>query len=108
LVLTFAAAWLVGEGLRAWILTGFPWNLIGSVWAFSAAALQPAAVGGVWLLSLVTVAAAAAPAVLANPAQRRPAALAAVALLVALPLAGWELGALRLAAAPPLGSDVVA
>jgi apolipoprotein N-acyltransferase len=108
LVLAFAAAWLVGEGLRAWLFTGFPWNLIGSVWAFSAAALQPAAVGGVWLLSLVTVAAAAAPAVLADPARRRPAALAAVALLVALPLAGWGLGALRLAAAPPLGSDAVA
>ncbi len=113
LVLAFAAAWLLGEGLRAWLFTGFPWNLIGSVWAFSAAALQPAAVGGVWLLSLITVAAAAAPAVLADPvladpARRRPAALAAVALLVALPLAGWGLGALRLAAAPPLGSDVVA
>ncbi len=104
LVVTLAAAWLVGEGLRAWILTGFPWNLIGSVWAFSAAALQPASLGGVWLLSLITVAAAAAPAALAVPARRRPVTLAAVVLLLVLPLAGWGFGAWRLASAPLPGS----
>jgi apolipoprotein N-acyltransferase len=104
LVLAFAAAWLVGEGLRAWIFTGFPWNLVGSVWAFSAAALQPAALGGVWLLSLLTVAAAAAPAALTAPSHRRAAALAAIAVLLVLPLAGWGFGAWRLAAAPQPGS----
>jgi apolipoprotein N-acyltransferase len=104
LVLAFAAAWLVAEGLRAWIFTGFPWNLVGTVWAFSAAALQPAALGGVWLLSLLTVAAAAAPAALTAPSRRRAAALAAVAVLLALPLAGWGFGVWRLAAAPLPGS----
>lgn len=104
LVLSFAAAWLLGEGLRAWILTGFPWNLIGSVWAFSAAPLQPAALGGVWLLSLITVAAGAAPAALTLPARRKAGALAAIVLLLLLPLAGWGLGVWRLAAAPVPGS----
>src|SRR3546814_14131930 len=58
----FAACWLLGEGLRTWLFTGFPWNLLGTVWAFSAAPLQPAALGGIWLLSLLTVLAAGAPA----------------------------------------------
>ena len=104
----FAAAWLIGEGLRAWILTGFPWNLLGSVWAFSAAPLQPAALGGVWLLSLITVLAAGAPSLLADAGPRRPLRLAVVGVLLLLPLAGWGWGALRLAAAPALGSDGVA
>ena len=103
----FAAAWLVGEGLRAWILTGFPWNLLGSVWAFAAAPLQPAALGGVWLLSLITVLAAGAPAAVAAPARRPALQRAIVVLLLLLPLAGWSLGAWRLAAAPVLGSDAV-
>jgi len=104
----FAGAWLLGEGLRAWLLTGFPWNLLGTVWAFDPAPMQPAALGGVWLLSLITVLAAGAPAAL-TAASRRPRLQAAVALLLlALPLAGWGLGAWRLAEAPALGSDAVA
>jgi len=107
-VLALAAAWLLGEGLRAWLFTGFPWNLIGSVWAFSAETLQAAAYGGVWLLSLITVAAAAAPAALTAPSGRRPAGRVAVLLLLLLPLASWALGVWRLDAAPAAGSAVVA
>ena len=106
-VLAFAAAWMVGEGLRSWVLTGFPWNLMGSVWAFSPEALQLAAYGGVWLLSLITVAAAAAPAALAAPGRPRPAGWAVVALLALLPLFAWGFGSLRLAAAPALGVAAV-
>ncbi len=88
------------------MLTGFPWNLAGNVWAFAPAVLQLAAVTGVWGLTLITVLAAAAPAVLGEPAAgagRR----AFVGAMLALPLLAWGGGALRLAAAPPLGSDVV-
>jgi apolipoprotein N-acyltransferase len=110
-VLALGAAWLLSEGLRAWIFTGFPWNLLGSVWAFSADTLQAAALGGVWLLSLVTVIAAAAPAALtAAPAAglgRRRLHHLAVLVLLALPLLSWAYGAWRLAAAPAPGSDVV-
>lgn len=103
----FAAFWLMGEGLRTWLLTGFPWNLLGTVWAFDAAPMQPAALGGVWLLSLMTLLAAGAPAALTAPARRPGAQRAVALLLLALPLVGWGLGSWRLAAAPALGSDVV-
>lgn len=106
-VLAFTLAWLLAEGLRSWIFTGFPWNLMGTVWAFSAETLQPAAYGGVWLLSLMTVAAAAAPAALAGPGRSGPTQRAAALFLLFLPLAAWGLGSWRLASAPAAGSAVV-
>ena len=107
-VLLLAAAWLVGDWLRSWVLTGFPWNLIGTVWAFSAETLQFAAVAGVWGVTWVTVAAAAAPAVAgerpdAGPWGRwGPAALGLAALVL---MAGF--GVLRVALAPAVGSATV-
>lgn len=103
----FAAVWLAAEWLRSWILTGFPWNLIGSVWAFSDAMLQLGALTGVWGLSLVTLLAAAAPATLAEgsrTAVTRWLPVGATLLLLAFTWAGGEL---RLAAAPPAGSRAV-
>lgn len=47
--------WMVGEWLRSWILTGFAWNLIGYVWSGQEAVEQVADLGGVWLLSWLTV-----------------------------------------------------
>lgn len=96
-----ASSWLLGEWLRSWVFTGFPWNLMGSVWAFDAAALQPAALGGVWLLSFITVLAAGAPVLLAAPCRRqeRRRRLVACLALFALPLVGWAGGALYLASA---------
>ncbi len=65
-VLVFAALWTAFEWLRSWIFTGFPWNPVGSAWAFSDAMIQSTAVAGVYGLGLLTVAAAAMPAALAG------------------------------------------
>ena len=66
LVLNLGLWWVVFEWIRGWAFTGFPWNLIGNVWTISEAMIQITAVTGVFGLSLVTVLAAAAPAVLGN------------------------------------------
>src|SRR5215813_914169 len=69
-VVAFAALWTVGEWLRGRALTGFPWDLAGYSLAFSPALIQYAALGGVWGLSLFTVAVAAMPATLAGVPRR--------------------------------------
>ena len=92
-VAAFAGAWVLAEMLRGVLFTGFPWNLIGTVWAFAALPLQPAAYIGVHGLSLLTVLLACLPAL-----RDWRWAGAGVALL-----AGWmALGAWRVAEpAPP-------
>lgn len=52
-VLTFAGAWALGEALRTWLFTGFPWLLLGSGQLDGPLAAW-APIGGVYLLSLIT------------------------------------------------------
>jgi apolipoprotein N-acyltransferase len=60
-LLVFAGAWASGEWLRGVILSGFPWNPLGSAWAGVGPVLQIVSVIGTFGLSLLTCAAAAAP-----------------------------------------------
>ena len=57
----FAAAWTLFEWVRAWLFTGFPWNLIASVWTAHPEMLQTASLWGSYGLSLATVFTAALP-----------------------------------------------
>ncbi|MGE0746962.1 MAG: apolipoprotein N-acyltransferase [Rhodospirillales bacterium] len=93
-VLALAAAWTVAEWLRGVVLTGFPWNLIGSAWTVSDAMLQPAAAVGTYGLSLLTVLAAASPAASPGRATGRWVATAAVGLAML-----WAGGTARLTGA---------
>jgi len=101
-IIAFATAWLVLEWLRSWILTGFPWNPLGSAFSLAPELLQSAAWGGPWLLSALVLAAALLPAlaVAAWPRHRVRAmvggAFAGLALVVAL----FALGAWRMTAFP--------
>jgi len=91
--LALAACWTLAEYLRGIMFTGFPWNLIGYAWTASDAMLQSTAVTGIYGLSLLTVALAAMPALLAGPARALMAIAGAALVLVGL----WAGGALRLA-----------
>ena len=105
-IVAFAGYWVAFEWLRAYAFSGFPWNLAGYMWAFSDATIQPAALGGVYLLSLVGVAALSMPALLADRAPGRG-TFASVGLAALALIAVYGFGALRLADAPALGSDLV-
>jgi len=66
-VLVFAIAWTGAEWLRGAVLTGFPWNPIGSIWADTVVMLQSVSVFGVFGLGFITIAVAAMPTVLGEP-----------------------------------------
>lgn len=51
----FAICWISSEILRAFLLTGFPWNLLGYVWMFNDSLIQSASLFGVWGLSFFAV-----------------------------------------------------
>ncbi len=53
--LAFAAFWVVLEWIRSFILTGFPWNLLGSVLAFDDRNIQLASFFGTYGLSLLVL-----------------------------------------------------
>jgi len=92
--LALALAWTASEVLRAYLFTGFPWNLIGYAWVDTPVA-QLAALTSVYGQSALGVALGALPAVLIERGVRagwRPLA-AGVAVLGLV----WLGGALRLA-----------
>ncbi len=103
--LLFTVAWCAMEWLRGHILTGFPWNLIGSAWAGSDALLQSAAWVGIYGVSLVALLSACLPAAAIVAPRRFGIGLAALAAAL---LAGpWIGGQLRLSSAPPVGTATV-
>lgn len=91
-----ALAWVAGEWLRGHILTGFPWNLIGYAWAGNDGLIQFASLVGIYGVSLAAVLSGCLPAALAG--SRRPGWIAAAA--IAIPLAVWIGGTVRLGVAP--------
>ncbi|MBL6076505.1 apolipoprotein N-acyltransferase [Belnapia sp. T18] len=85
--LGFAGAWVLAELARGFLLTGFPWNLMGTVWAFAALPIQPAALIGVHGLSLLTMLLATLPLL----PGRRPWAGAAAVLVTLAGFGAWRL-----------------
>ena len=98
-VLAFAFAWTAMEWLRGHILTGFPWNLIGYVWATSDVPIQLAAVIGVYGLSFITIIIASLPALALHHKQFSTRQVLPLAMAAALTASLWIGGAIRLATA---------
>jgi apolipoprotein N-acyltransferase len=98
-VVALAVAWTAFEWLRGQVLTGFPWNPIGSVWGFSDAMIQSAALFGVTGLGLLTVLIAAAPATLADEGISRVRWVGPLTAALVLLAVLWAGGAARLAGA---------
>ena len=76
--LVFAVLWVGFEWLRSWLLTGFPWLYLGYAW-LDTPLQRWAPVGGVWMLSLISVLLATGLA--RTLADRRPLALVPALLL---------------------------
>lgn len=98
-ILYFVILWVAFEAIRGWAFTGFPWNLIGSVWAFNAAMIQFTALLGVMGLSLVTLLAAGSIAILgySHKSARFRTGWAMLPVLILLVI--WAGGIWRLAGA---------
>ena len=95
-VVGFAAAWTLAEMLRGVLFTGFPWNPLGSAWAFAALPIQGAAMLGVHGLSLLTLLLAGLP----SAASRRAWATGSAGLLILTAFGAWRLSGPELAGPP--------
>ena len=93
--LSFAALWVILEWIRSFILTGFPWNLLGTTLAFTPSAIQSASVFGTYGLSLLVIMLTAAPA-LAIYRRNRQNLITALSVMAFLALANWGYGFWRL------------
>ena len=102
-VLVFAGCLAGFEWLRGHSFTGFPWDLPGETWPAGSAPSQIASVVGAYGLTWITLAIAAAPAVLAAPLSRRSRGVTISAAVLAL--AGlYGFGVVRLQHTAPTAS----
>jgi apolipoprotein N-acyltransferase len=107
ILLALAAFWILGEWLRGWVFTGFPWNLLGSVWLVSAPMAQLAALTGTWGLSLLALLAAGSIAIAADGMTERRVRRAAVPVAALLLGAAFLHGSERLSGAAPASVEDV-
>lgn len=81
--LAFASLWVLSEWLRSFILTGFPWNLLGTAFAFSTETLQTASVFGTYGLSFFALLISMAPALVVR-CRTRASWIVSAAMIVGL------------------------
>lgn len=54
-VLSFTFFWVIFEILRSYLLTGFPWNLLGYIWMFNLPSAQLASIFGIYGLTILAL-----------------------------------------------------
>lgn len=93
-ILLFASAWTAMEWVRSWLFTGFPWNMMASIWGFSDEILQSTSVFGSFGLSLFSVLATSLSATFFYREGKQKAVVALSVLVI--PALLWTSGAIRL------------
>ena len=101
--LAFAAVFALFEWLRGHILTGLPWNLLGSIWRAGSAVSQSAAIFGVYGLTFVTLAVFALIALAISPERTGRDRFIAPVLGLAILGGVYVYGSMRLEHATPSG-----
>lgn len=95
-LLALAGTWGIGEWVRSWALTGFPWNPLGSVWDAALPVLQLGSLIGAFGLTVFTVLAFGLPGIaLAEFGSWRKRAILAVGAAAIVAIA-WGAGTIRL------------
>ncbi|HEY2279170.1 MAG TPA: apolipoprotein N-acyltransferase [Streptosporangiaceae bacterium] len=100
------SGWLLAEWLRSWQALGGPWAVLGASQWQHPAVLALAAVGGVWLVSFVLVAANVA--IVVAVSSPRSAARAAAAVVAAAVVAAGPLTFALTGPAPVTGTATIA
>ena len=101
--LLFALLWFIADYSRGHLLTGFPWNLEGYVWADVLPMLQIVSVTGIYGLTLLTLVVACLPAGLSDKGRASQVAVA-LGIVTLFALAIW--GGDRLASATEPATSV--
>lgn len=93
-IIALGTFWSISEWLRSFILTGFPWNLLGSIWTFDHTWLQTASIFGTYGLSALTVIIFSLPSIIINKPCKKNAVIgitSSLCILLSLALFGlWN------------------
>jgi apolipoprotein N-acyltransferase len=106
-ILALAAAWVLGEWLRGWVFTGFPWNPLGVLWlpvpwvSSAAAHIGALGLGAVAVLAAGAIALAARAVTGRSPSGRGLGA----AVLMSMPVLLAAAAGLAHLSSPPVRND---
>ena len=93
-LLAFASFWTISEWLRSFVLTGFPWNLLGSILTFTPELYQSASIFGTYGLSLITILFCGSPVLFIS--DHKPTKTLAILLILFIPITNYVYGYFRL------------